>query len=82
MTYDAASKVTERFVNGIKMGSTTDTAAQSVFNNLTIGGSSIADSRLNGYIGEILIYDAVLSTIDRKKAEAYLSAKYGFGVGV
>jgi hypothetical protein len=82
MTYDGASKTTNRFLNGIELSSSTDTVQQPLFSGLVIGGPGSQDYRFNGYIGEILIYNSVLSSSDRKKVEAYVSAKYGFGVGV
>lgn len=84
MTYDQGNKITERFINGIKMSSTTDTSVQAQWNDMYIGlpGPNGTDYRLNGYIGEILIYNKVLTTSDRQKVEAYVTNKYGFGVGV
>lgn len=82
MTYDGTSKTTNRFLNGIQLSYSVDTVQQPLFSGLVIGGPSSADYRFNGYIGEILIYSSVLSSVDRKKVEAYVSAKYGFGVGV
>jgi hypothetical protein len=84
MTYDLGSKVTRRYINGIEMSSTTDSSAQAQWNDMYIGlpGPAGSNFRLNGYIAEILIYDRVLAPTDRQKAEAYVTNKYGFGVGV
>ena len=87
MTYNSSTKVTSRFVNGITMTTTTDTIAQnngSTWNDMYIGGPSASgpNYRFNGYIGEILIYNSVLTNTDRLKVEGYLSTKYGFGVSV
>ncbi len=54
----------------------------------TVGWSTAANSRvgkslgapigfLDGWIGEILVYDSVLSTTNRQLVEAYLKAKWG-----
>ena len=84
MTYDQGNKITERFINGIKMSSTTDTSVQAQWNDMYIGlpGPNGTDYRLNGYIGEILIYNKVLTNSDRQKVEGYVTNKYGFGVSV
>jgi hypothetical protein len=84
MTYDQSNKVTRRYINGIEMSSTTDTSAQAQWNDMYIGlpGPNGSNYRLNGYIAEILIYDRVLAPADRQKVEAYVTSKYGFGVGV
>ena len=86
MQYSASTKTTTTFLNGIAMTSKGPNAAAQnggiAWNDLYIGqnNSAGADYRLHGYIGEILIYNSVLSTTDRQSVESYLSLKYGFGV--
>jgi hypothetical protein len=87
MQYSAATKTTTTFLNGITMTPKgPDATAQNngnAWNDFFIGQSATsADYRLQGYIGEILIYNSVLSTVDRKKVESYLSLKYGLGVAI
>jgi len=87
MQYSAATKTTTTFLNGITMTPKgPDATAQNsanAWNDFYIGQSATsADYRLQGYIGEILIYNSVLSTVDRKKVESYLSLKYGLGVAI
>jgi hypothetical protein len=87
MQYSAATKTTTTFLNGITMTPKgPDATAQNsanAWNDFYIGQSATsADYRLQGYIGEILIYNSVLSTADRKKVESYLSLKYGLGVAI
>jgi hypothetical protein len=87
MQYSAATKTTTTFLNGITMTPKgPDATAQNngdAWNDFFIGQSpTSADYRLQGYIGEILIYNSVLSTVDRKKVESYLSLKYGLGIAI
>jgi hypothetical protein len=87
MQYSAATKTTTTFLNGITMTPKgPDATAQNngnAWNDFFIGQSATsADYRLQGYIGEILIYNSVLSTVDRKKVESYLSLKYGLGIAI
>jgi hypothetical protein len=87
MQYSAATKITTTFLNGITMTPKgPDATAQNngnAWNDFFIGQSpTSADYRLQGYIGEILIYNSVLSTVDRKKVESYLSLKYGLGIAI
>lgn len=46
------------------------------------GPTTGADYKMQGHIGDILIYNSVLSSSDRMSVEAWLSEKYGFGVSV
>ena len=85
--YSAATKTTTTFLNGITMTPKgPDATAQNsgnAWNDFYIGQSATsADYRLQGYIGEILIYNSVLSTVDRKSVESYLSLKYGLGIAI
>ena len=87
--YSATTRTTTTFVNGITMSvKGPDALAQNggaTWNNLFIGQkgqTSSADYKLQGRIGDILVYNSVLSTADRRAVEAWLSEKYGFGVAV
>ena len=85
--YSAATKTTTTFLNGITMTPKgPDATGQNngnAWNDFYIGQSATsADYRLQGYIGEILIYNSVLSTVDRKSVESYLSLKYGLGIAI
>jgi hypothetical protein len=86
MQYNATTKTTTSFLNGIAMTSKgPDAAAQNggaAWTDLYIGrnNSAGADYRLQGHVGEILIYNSVLSSTDRLRVETYLSVKYGLGV--
>lgn len=52
----------------------------SVSNTTLAGLAKIGDSSFSGYIGEILVYDRILTTDERKRVEAYLLEKWiGFG---
>lgn len=88
MQYNAATKTTTTFLNGITMSvKGPDASAQNngnTWNDLYIGqaNSSGADYRLQGHIGDILIYNSILSTLNRKKVESYLSLKYNVGINV
>ena len=87
ITYDSATKITSRFLNGIVLSTTNDTTQQnngSVWNDLYIGQpfASGTDYRFEGYIGEILIYSSVLSSVNRKQVDAWLCNKYGFGITI
>jgi hypothetical protein len=86
MQYSAATRTTTTFLNGIAMTAKgPDATAQNngaAWNDLYIGQahSAGADYRLQGYIGEILIYNSVISATDRQSVESYLSIKYGLGI--
>ncbi|NDC40432.1 MAG: hypothetical protein EBZ77_02620 [Chitinophagia bacterium] len=86
MQYNGTTKTTTSFLNGIAMTTKgPDAAAQNAgaaWTDLYIGrnNSAGADYRLQGHIGEILVYNSVLSSTDRMRVEAYLSVKYGLGV--
>ena len=45
--------------------------------NYFLGDDSTGDNRLNGFIGEILIFDSALSTSDIQSIENYLNTKWG-----
>lgn len=70
--YNGASS--EIFMNGVSGG----TGNVGAFNagGFTIGGSAGNFSNQNMDVCEILIYQAALGSVDRKKVEAYLSAKW------
>jgi hypothetical protein len=86
MQYNGTTKTTTSFLNGIAMTTKgPDAAVQNggaAWTDLYIGrnNSAGADHRLQGHIGEILVYNSVLSSTDRMRVEAYLSVKYGLGV--
>ena len=89
MQYSATTKTTTSFVNGITMTAKgPDALAQNsgaAWSDLYIGQkgtTTSADHKLQGYIGDILVYNSVLSSSDRMSVEAWLSEKYGFGVSV
>jgi hypothetical protein len=84
MQYNASTKMTTTFMNGIPMTPKGPDTIEVVWNDLYIGqnNSAGADYRLNGYIGEILIYNSVIAATDRMRIETYLSLKYGFGIDV
>jgi hypothetical protein len=46
-------------------------------NGLYIGGTPGSGQFINGYIGEIIIYQGVLSTTQRQQIEGYLALKWG-----
>ena len=89
MQYSATTKTTTSFLNGITMTAKgPDALAQNsgaAWSDLYIGQkgpTTSADYKMQGYIGDILVYNSVLSTSDRMSVEAWLSEKYGFGVSV
>jgi hypothetical protein len=89
MQYNGTTKTTTSFLNGISMTAKgPDALAQNsgaAWTDLYIGQKGTAtgaDFKMQGYIGDILIYNSVLSTSDRMSVEAWLSEKYGFGVSV
>ena len=43
---------------------------------LTIGATVAGSNHLNGQIAEILVYDRILSEVERRKVEAYLNNRY------
>jgi len=66
------------FTNGVSGGTdTTDIAIAANCDSFVIGGLTATSSPFDGEIGEVLIYDAVLSTPDQQNVENYLSRKWG-----
>ena len=53
------------------------TSLTSTFNGIFIGSSNGPTQFMNGYIGEIIIYQEILSTEQRHKIESYLAWKWG-----
>ena len=45
--------------------------------NSKIGTNEISANNLDGVIGEIIIYNSILTTLEREDVEAYLSQKWG-----
>ena len=89
MQYNGATKTTTSFLNGISMTAKGPDAltqnSGAAWTDLYIGQKGTAtgaDFKMQGYIGDILIYNSVLGTSDRMSVEAWLSEKYGFGVSV
>lgn len=65
----------QTFANGIG-GTVSSVNASNTWNGVYIGGQANTN-QWRGYIGEILIYDNVLSVGTRQLIEGYLSAKWG-----
>ena len=86
MQYTEASKTIDVWVNGVKFDTVTNSATQNggnTWNNLYIGQKGTNTSganKLKGCIAELLVYNTVLSSTDRKSVEAWLSQKYLVGV--
>jgi hypothetical protein len=88
MQYNNSDKTINVWVNGMKFNTITNSSAQnggSAWNDLYIGQNATNTSqayKLKGCIAEILIYNTVLSSTDRKSVEAWLSQKYSVGVSL
>jgi hypothetical protein len=86
MQYTDSTKTVNSWVNGVAFDTLTNASGQNGGNwwtNLYIGqaGQNTAGQyKLRGCIAEIIIYNTVLSTADRKSVEAGLSQKYGVGI--
>lgn len=70
------------YIDGVDTGDTNtgeeDVAAGSATGSMVFGGSPGGfDARWRGGIGEILLYDAMLSDPDRVSVETYLTTKWG-----
>lgn len=63
------------YYNGTVMDQKVGTTG--VFAGIEIGEVRLSGQGWNGYIGEILIYNTALGTVDRQRVEAYLGAKWG-----
>ena len=48
----------------------------------TIGATTAGNSYFNGFIGEVIIYDSVLTQEQRQLVETYLTQKWNFMVGL
>lgn len=71
------------YVDGVADGNDTGGAAGSTLNDaatILIGGNSINNIYFNGYIGEIIVFNRVLKTEERKAVEAYLGKKWNVQV--
>ena len=62
------------YVNGTAL--TTKNGTASGFTGIYVGAYA-GGQYWNGYIGEILVYNSILSTTDRQKMEGYLAWKWG-----
>ena len=69
------------FLNGLALNSKTGSYIASTLTGLNIGGGNSATGfggqPFQGYIGEILIYNYVLSASQRQQVEGYLAWKWG-----
>jgi hypothetical protein len=70
--YDRGNLLNSNF-----LGVLTATSINGVIGALT----SVPDEVWQGDIGEILLFNAALTTADRNRVEAYLALKYGFTLG-
>ena len=76
LTY-AANDVWTHYRNGAAVGTGT-TAGTFAASTLAIGGAGVPNiQNYDGQIGEFLIYDRVLSTVERQQVESYLKTKWG-----
>jgi len=77
LTNDGTTTGSLPYINGTVMDARNGTATS--FTGLTIGDTFWAggSNNWNGNVNEILIYNSVLSTADRKKVEGYLAWKWG-----
>lgn len=71
--YDKTSS--RLYINGVLV-STGDVGLNNM-DSLRIGSKNTLTNYLNGYIGEILIYDYVMTETDRIMVEGYLKSKWG-----
>jgi hypothetical protein len=71
------------YVDGTSDGADLGGAAGLVLNDaqtLLIGGNTIDSVYLDGYISEIIVFDRVLKTEERKSVENYLGKKWGIKI--
>ncbi|MCC9043614.1 hypothetical protein LNQ81_13115 [Myroides sp. M-43] len=75
--------VTNFYFEGVKESMTRYISSDTYFKlnqGATIGGASLSEgtgASFSGQIGEIIVYDRILSVVERQKVEAYLASKYG-----
>jgi hypothetical protein len=65
----------EIFTNGVSAGS--GAAGSGNLNGITIGNLNSGTVSWPGYIAEVIIYDALLSSTDIGNIDTYLTSKYG-----
>ena len=73
MVFDGASS--DFYVNSEAIFELNDVGANSL-DGLTIGSAYHEDSLLNGYVGEVIIYNSNLTYADRYSVELYLATKW------
>lgn len=78
------SSTTKFYVNGTSIGSAAGTMSTNTVKNLRIGAGKnedvIAQYFYSGFIGEIIVFNRVLKSEERKSVEKYLSRKWGINV--
>lgn len=64
-------------IDGVEVANNTEIGDRGdAFTGFTLGSLNGEDARLNGYIAEVLVYNAPLSATDRDAVEAYLNDKW------
>ena len=66
------------YINGIVMNTKTGTNAAAT--GMVIGDTFVSGQPWLGTIGEIIVYNSILSTAQRQQVETYLSRKWGVSV--
>jgi hypothetical protein len=75
-TFDNPGNATTLYVDGVSAASTTASSVSfSLPPALSIGARAAATDNFSGALGELLVFNRVLSTADRQTVEAYLQAK-------
>jgi hypothetical protein len=74
--YNGASS--QLAINGTESG--TGNPGTQTPDGFTVGADRAGSSDMTGYYGEVLVFDANLTTADKNRVQNYLAAKYGISV--
>jgi prepilin-type N-terminal cleavage/methylation domain-containing protein len=74
------SKVYLNSTSNVAGNGTTLSVGSNIFNGLTVGSTNAGTSGFNGKISEVIIFNRLLNTLERKDVMKYLAKKYNVAV--
>ena len=74
---NAGSTTVRHFIDGINVGGGGTAALTAALGGFILGANGGASGKLNAEVAEILVYNRLLSTVDKSAATSYLQDKWG-----